>query len=387
MEGHVLEAAIVLGLVSGATAHGSMIMPPSRNSIDASPGMPWANGRHPETGTIEPYTCSCNNGTGICNSGQSCFWFSQGVSVGCSKADGNGTRLPNLDHCAGERAAGFNPLTMEGALNTKYITTNVDAVPGSVGDVWKFNPWRAPGKGPLADPCGMAGGNTYEVFNAGAYNTTKFAKQGDLGTKVLPKRTDLYETIWKRGATEATRWEITAQHGGGYVYQLCQTPAVGEPITEECFASTPLDFAKPYRHGLVGTHQDAAYKFINATIVEEGGGKGWAINPFPYSSSAPCDWNPSVSGQHCKWGCKKCGAPWYAADGACPDPHCDHMADLPMGLNVGKAIPDLTGGARTIEDYVVVPTDIPAGEYLLRWRWDCEASSQVWTTCSDITIV
>ena len=30
----------------------------------------------------------------------------------------------------------------------------------------------------------MAGGNTYEVFNAGAYNATKFAKQGDLGTKV-----------------------------------------------------------------------------------------------------------------------------------------------------------------------------------------------------------
>ena len=47
------------------------------------------------------YTCSCNNGTDICNNGQSCFWFSQGVSIGCTVADGNGTRLPNLDHCAG----------------------------------------------------------------------------------------------------------------------------------------------------------------------------------------------------------------------------------------------------------------------------------------------
>ena len=37
---------------------------------------------------------------------------------------------------------------------------------------------------PLADSCGMAGGNTFEVFNAGAYNTTVYAKQGDLGTKV-----------------------------------------------------------------------------------------------------------------------------------------------------------------------------------------------------------
>ena len=144
-----------------------MIMPPSRNSIDASPGMPWAGGKHPETGTIEPYTCNCNNGTDICNNGQSCFWFSQGVSIGCSKADGNGTRLPNLDHCPDERASGFNPLTMDGALNPKYMTTNVDAKPGTIEDIWKFNPWRAPGKGPLANPCGMAGGNTYEVFNAG----------------------------------------------------------------------------------------------------------------------------------------------------------------------------------------------------------------------------
>lgn len=30
----------------------------------------------------------------------------------------------------------------------------------------------------------MAGGNTYEVFNAGAYNATRWAKQGDLGTQV-----------------------------------------------------------------------------------------------------------------------------------------------------------------------------------------------------------
>eukprot|EP01046_Picozoa_sp_COSAG06_P055831 COSAG06_NODE_10378_length_1692_cov_1.936598_1_plen_72_part_10 len=72
------------------------------------------------------------------------------MSVGCKRADGNGTRLPNLDHCADERAPGFDPLKMEGALNPKYMTTNVDAEPGSISDIWKFNPWRAPGKGPLA---------------------------------------------------------------------------------------------------------------------------------------------------------------------------------------------------------------------------------------------
>ena len=77
----------------------------------------------------------------------------------------------------------------------------------------------------------------------------------------------------------------------------------------------------------------------------------------------------------------------YAADGACPDPHCAHTPGLPKGITFGNAIPNLAGGTSTIEDSVEVPADIAAGEYVLRWRWDCEASSQVWTTCSDITIV
>lgn len=49
------NAAVLLAtFVAGAAGHGSMIMPPSRNSVDASPGMPWAGGKHPETGLIEP---------------------------------------------------------------------------------------------------------------------------------------------------------------------------------------------------------------------------------------------------------------------------------------------------------------------------------------------
>ena len=275
-----------------AKGHGSMIIPPSRNSLDASPGMPWAGGKHPATGTIEPYTCKCNNGTSPCNNGQACFWFSQGVSVGCKHADGNGTRIPNLDHCPTERAAGFNPLTMKGALDPEYRTTNLEAVAGSHEDVWKFNPWRAPGTGGLADPCGMAGGNTYEVFNAGAYNATKFAKQGDLFTQsptTWKKRADLYQTVWTRGATETTRWENTAAHGGGYVYQLCP---VDHPVDdlESCFASAPLQFATPHLQRVI--HSDPTKDFdINMTVVSTGGGTGWAINPFPWDSSAPCDWN------------------------------------------------------------------------------------------------
>ena len=56
-----------------------------------------------------------------------------------------------------------------------------------------------------------------QVFNAGAYKTTKFAKQGDLGTKVLEPRPS--GTVWKRGEQVKPRWELTAAHGGGY--QVC----------------------------------------------------------------------------------------------------------------------------------------------------------------------
>ena len=50
-------------------------MPPARNSID-SQDPKWSDGKHPMTGTIEPYNCRCTNGTESCNNGQSCFWFS-----------------------------------------------------------------------------------------------------------------------------------------------------------------------------------------------------------------------------------------------------------------------------------------------------------------------
>ena len=65
----------------------------------------------------------------------------------------------------------------------------------------------------MFDSCGMAGGRKTEAFNAAAYNTTKYATMGDLGSKVLPSRPS--GTAWKRGGTAKTRWQLTANHGGG----------------------------------------------------------------------------------------------------------------------------------------------------------------------------
>jgi|EP01047_Picozoa_sp_COSAG01_P040907 hypothetical protein len=61
-----------------AAGHSSMIMPPARNSIDAE--LPeYSGGKHPPTGAIDAKKAPCTNGTSVCDSGQSTFWFSQGV--------------------------------------------------------------------------------------------------------------------------------------------------------------------------------------------------------------------------------------------------------------------------------------------------------------------
>ena len=43
------------------------------------------------------------------------------------------------------------------------------------------------------------------------------------------------------------------------------------------------------------------------------------------------------------------------------------------------------GKNTAIVDLVNVP-QVPAGEYVLGFRWDCETSSQIWTSCADIAI-
>ena len=227
-------------------------MPPSRNSIDAE--LPaWDHGKHPSTGWIEPYSCTCTNGTEAeCNSGQSCFWFSQGCTIGCKACDGDGRRYPSYDHCPGTPSA----LKVPTYLDKKWWTANHNATPGSYEDIWRFNPWRAPGHAPVWDACGMAGGSPKEVFNAGAYNTTVHAeppslifltltltltfhphphphphpnpdpdqvhaKIGDLGSQVLAPRPS--GTVWRRGSVAKARWQLTARHGGGYQYRRAAT--------------------------------------------------------------------------------------------------------------------------------------------------------------------
>jgi len=376
-----------------ADAHGSMIMPLARNSIDAEVAA-WSGGKHPMTGTIEPYNCGCTNGTDLCNNGQSCFWFSNGCTPGCKKCDGNGNRYPNFDHCPEEGKTlvekGLKPSDI---LLKKYWTGDPTWPENTVMDIFKFNPWRAPGKAPVFDSCGMAGGRWTEAFNAAAFNTTKFAKIGDLGSKILAPRPT--GTVWTRGSIAKTRWELTANHGGGYIYRLCP---VGSVLNEECFTKIQLKWATD-THVLrfANASNDMT---IKATDITEGGGIGWRLNPFPNVRTDPCDYNVTLHdgpGHHCSslgphsssW-CPGCGPPLFAADASCPDVCSKHYPGTPDGrtptLPFPNPIPGIDTHAFTVEDTVLVPDDVPAGEYVLGWRWDCDHSSQVWNSCADIQI-
>lgn len=87
-----------------------------------------------------------------------------------------------------------------------------------------------------------------------------------------------------------------------------------------------------------------------------------------------------------------------------------HYPELNQAIPFGNSIVNLAK-SNTIEDRLQVPTGVAAGAYVVRldtrslscdcvltvpllassvwqvqWRWDCEGTSQIWTTCSDVTI-
>eukprot|EP01047_Picozoa_sp_COSAG01_P082303 COSAG01_NODE_16750_length_1208_cov_1.572588_1_plen_120_part_10 len=120
----------------------------------------------------------------------------------------------------------------------------------------------------------MAGGNWRKVGGEAKYTATTFAKQGDLGSKVLPKAPS--GTVWHRGEQETTVISIRANHGGGYAFRLC--PAEAE-LSEECFEKISLPFVRNQQklRWANGTELN-----ISGTYISEGThppNSMWAMNP------------------------------------------------------------------------------------------------------------
>ena len=207
-----------------------MTIPKPRNTVDGDTA-PW-NGSVPQypipfnapnwcavpqAGTADP-----RNITG--SHGQACFWFSNGCDISVDKCDGNtgqviqakwtydGPKGQNngwtsegivLDPKHKQPGGGVNAVSIAGAQGKKPLrnaticdphirTVNTHAKCGSKDDVYYYAPWRAPGRAPGIDSCGVAGGRLpgQGQGSAGAnYVTTPNAKLADPGSKLPPLKT------------------------------------------------------------------------------------------------------------------------------------------------------------------------------------------------------
>ena len=135
---------------------------------------------------------------------------------------------------------------------------------------------------------------------------------------------------------------------------------------------------------------------VNGTFVTEGTfphGSEWARIPIPSVALGVCcvaGLNDTATtpnrclpgeGTYCKAGapCKPCP---QTPGSDCS--RCDNNAPMYTGK---PAFPPLLPGAagcdhfHAIRDVLKIPADLPAGRYVLGWRYDCEATAQVWSNC------
>jgi len=342
---------VVALLVSGAYGHGSMTLPRPRNAGNSSV--------HPSPGQDK----SCE--------GDACYWYHVGCYIGCPECSGEGKSLYPQPYCS-------NPIE---PTNNDPETRSWDPLGQSKhGDFTKYNPWRAPGKAPVTDACGVASGyhhpSAYADIPAGYHAY-------DMGSKVLPAGAPTY---WKAGGTAEVGWALSAQHGGGYTYRLCPK---SESLNEACFQSHPLSFAA--KNSTVRYHDGSKQDFQIPVANLESSGMHWRRNPIPGCS---CDLG---------WGCRQ-SSDEVSIDGTSGHSHVQGVVDKSPYAHGGPPTPAcpygtmfdagwtpegegfLVGSSNvfSIIDEIQVPNT--PGEYVLGWRWDCEQTDQVWNSCADIVI-
>jgi hypothetical protein len=177
------------------------------------------------------------------------------------------------------------------------------------------------------------------------------------------------QATWKVGSEVEVVWGLRANHGGGYQLRLCPRSA---ELSEACFQKMPLPFVgkQSLQYGN-GTRISIPSKYAHengsvAAITADNQlpiGITWAMNPLPDGTQ-----KGSIGAYSKEWEFK---------------PPCDSIK-MPGNTN-------LCSGERpfaiSVVDVLSVPVGTPPGEYVLGWRWDVEETAQVWSSCSDITLV
>mmetsp|Transcript_16723 Transcript_16723/g.26586 ORF Transcript_16723/g.26586 Transcript_16723/m.26586 type:complete len:477 (+) Transcript_16723:42-1472(+) len=352
----VLESFIV-----GAVGHAMMYEPPSRS-----------------TGGIDVGTPNCAGGC--------CLWFNNGAFIGCPKA--TGTDSVSKESCPNpaKPTIPFGDPKYGTIFYNKIeycIKHPVDCagmlVKGFFEDVENRNPWRYPGSAPVENPCGLNGGGYFPGPHGTGGEAFFGFQQGWKGTEVSPL---LKTTTWIAGSTVEVAWGITANHGGGYQYRLCRVKGRSNNITtevsEECFQQMPLEFVGDKQWIQFGNGVDAKNRTeIPAVRVSEGvlpKGSTWTRNPIP-----ACNDVPRMGGHN-----HKCSGPMFTPPipglyGFGPGACASGVASCTLEEMASRAMP------YGIVDLVKVP-DVPPGDYVLSFRWDCEQLPQVWSNCADVKI-
>merc|ERR1719427_1201825 len=199
-------------------------------------------------------------------------------------------------------------------------------------------PWSSPGRAmSLGGGCGIFGGNPY---GCPIGNDTRPPGSPCLGGGTWTFGSSALDvefpqaltTEWELGSTQEVAWGTNGYHWGGYTYRLCRIPPEGKTgITEECFAENVLKFATPYTMMRHMNKKHESWMKVDQDDLTEG--------TYPEGSA------------------------WR---------------------HVAKATNKGNGYLR--KDQIIIPTNLPEGNYVLSLRWD-GGNQQVWASCANIRLV
>jgi hypothetical protein len=243
--------SLSLALPHAVDAHGAMVTPRSRNSID------WQEGPLHNHGLGGTTWAWCQNVTGDkCNNGQTAYWYSQGCFIGCDACD----------HVSGRRQTDLCKKGFVGEIPDEAIAVNREHATGAMRnskyDIYRHNPWRAPGHAPVADACGLAGGTPWAAIapEEGQYINTTHAHHGMKGTELPEMPTG---TVWKAGGVAPVVWQVRFNHGGGCVYPPPPPPL--RPPVPPPRAVSPADADVGLRSAWLGAVHADAYRLCPAS--------------------------------------------------------------------------------------------------------------------------
>lgn len=168
------------------------------------------------------------------------------------------------------------------------------------------------------------------------------------------------QTTWEAGSVVEVGWTMRANHQGASGFRLCKRDSVGQDTgndgpTEKCFQANHLKYATNQTCIQCPTNHTTSTKCFAAN--DRVGKNG---NVYRESISHTC------------------------TNGHQQSDFCNGEIDYPCFTQ--SSVQSLHEQGFSLVDKVIVP-ELPEGNYVLSWRWDCQMTPQVWMNCADIKIV